>query len=90
MLVTCRFMHTLLRASPHIQQGATIIAIGEKGHVPALLHELFKPKILKVTTTEFPGGAEGAHSTGQCRYGVGTCQVMFGSCGRSAWYHHHR
>eukprot|EP00775_Hariotina_reticulata_P012473 gene12473-12607_t len=50
-----RFMHTLLRASPHIQQGATMIAIGEKGHVPVLLHELFKPKVLKVTTTEFPG-----------------------------------
>jgi hypothetical protein len=35
-----------------------MIAIGEKGHVPALLYELFKPKMLKVTTTEFPGEIE--------------------------------
>lgn len=50
-----RFMHSLIRARPHIQRGARIVALGEKGHVPALLHELFAPSMLKVTTTEYPG-----------------------------------
>jgi hypothetical protein len=50
-----RFMHTLIRAKPHISRGSKIVALGEKGHVPAMLHELFQPSLLKVTTMEYPG-----------------------------------
>jgi hypothetical protein len=55
-----RFMHTLIRAQPHIKPGASIVALGEKGHVPAMLHELFQPSMLKVTTMEFPGESSNA------------------------------
>lgn len=50
-----RFAHTMLRAQPHIKPGSSVVALGEKGHVPALLHELFQPSLLKVTTMEYPG-----------------------------------
>jgi hypothetical protein len=50
-----RFMHTLIRAKPHISPGSKMVALGEKGHVPVMLHELFQPSVLKVTTMEYPG-----------------------------------
>lgn len=50
-----RFAHTMLRAQPHIKPGSSVVALGEKGHVPALLHALFQPSLLKVTTMEYPG-----------------------------------
>jgi hypothetical protein len=50
-----RFMHALIRAKPYISPGSKIVAVGEKGHVPVMLHELFQPSLLKVTTMEYPG-----------------------------------
>jgi hypothetical protein len=68
-----RFMHTLIRAQPHCKPGSSIVALGEKGHVPALLHELFQPSLLKVTTMEFPGKQSGKRAHPKNMYCPESC-----------------
>jgi SAM-dependent methyltransferase len=56
-----RFTHTLLRAAAAVAPGSRILAIGEKGHIPLLIHQLLKPSWLRSTSMDSSGVHVYAH-----------------------------
>jgi hypothetical protein len=56
-----RFTHTLLRAARAVAPGSRVLAIGEKGHIPLLIHELLKPSWLRSTSMDSSGVHVYAH-----------------------------
>lgn len=50
-----RLVHSMVRMKAFIKPGASVLCVGEKGHVPVLVGELLAPQRLEYTSLEDAG-----------------------------------